>query len=291
MTMAVTREDYQRLLDYRIPDIEHAHAVKDTILYALGVGLGADPVDPGQLRFVYEKDLLALPTMISVMCEPHAWLDLTQSGFGARALAGESSFTIHNPIPVEGEFLGKARLASVVDKGPGKGALVTTTRDIFEKKSGDLIATLDHIRFCRGDGGFGGPTGPVRQPHPLPDTAPQFVCELPTLPQAALIYRLSGDYNPLHADPAHAKSVGFDRPNLHGWCTLGVAAHALLKTLCDYDPSRLKALAVRYSAPVFPGETLRTEMWLNGNIVSFRTLVPARDNIVVLNHGRAEIAR
>ena len=166
--------------------------------------------------------------------------------------------------------------------------MIVTERKVYEKKSGDLLSTLLSTSFCRGDGGFGGPTGPVRQPHAVPETPPQLTCELPTLPQAALIYRLSGDYNPLHSDPAHAKRVGFERPILHGLCTLGVAGHALLKTCCDYDPTRLKSMEVRFSAPIYPGETIRTEMWKSGNVVSFRCVVVERDK-VVLNNGRAEI--
>lgn len=291
LSMAVDRESYQRLLDYKIPDIAQTVTARDTMLYALGIGLGADPVDPRQLRFVYEKDLLAFPTIIAVICEPHGWLRHTGTGFGAKAVAGGTRIRLHRPIPGAGEFLGKARLASVVDKGVGKAALVTTARDVYEKSSGELIATMEHTRFCRGDGGFGGTTGPVELPHALPDTAPEFVCEMRTLPQAALIYRLSGDYNVLHADPEQANELGFPRPNLHGLCTLGVACHALLKTLCGYDPSRLKSIEARYSVPVYPGETLRTEMWRDGSVVSFRTVVTERDNAMVLNNGRAEIVQ
>jgi acyl dehydratase len=124
--------------------------------------------------------------------------------------------------------------------------------------------------------------------HPIPDQAADAVCDLPTLPQAALIYRLSGDYNPLHADPAYAQRAGFKAPILHGRCTFGVAGHALVKTMCDYDPARLKSMQGRFSSPVYPGETIRTEMWRDGNVVSFRSTVPAR-GVTVLNNGRAEI--
>jgi acyl dehydratase len=125
--------------------------------------------------------------------------------------------------------------------------------------------------------------------HPLPERAPDAVCDLPTLPQQALIYRLSGDDNPLHADPAVARAAGFERPILHGLCTLGIAGHALLKVCCGYDPTRLKSLSLRFSAPVFPGETIRTEMWRDGARISFRAKVAERD-IVVLNNGLLELA-
>lgn len=286
--MAVDYASYERLLQYKIPEIEHTLSARDTMLYALGVGLGADPMDERQLRFVYEKNLAALPTMAVILAAPHAWLKKTGTGFGAKSVHGEQTLEIHKPLPVEGVLIGVPKLVSVIDKGPDKGALIATERKVYEKKSGDLLCTLLSTGFCRGDGGFGGPSGPVRQPHAMPDTPPQLICDLPTLPQAALIYRLSGDYNPLHADPAHAQKVGFSRPILHGLCTLGVAGHALLKTCCDYDPARLKSVSARFSAPVYPGETLHTEMWKDGNEVSFRCVVAERGK-VVLNNGRAEI--
>ena len=284
---------YEKLLQYKIPEVEQTLTQRDTMLYALGVGLGADPMDEKQLQFVYEKNLAALPTMAVVLAAPHAWLKQTGTGFGAKSVHGEQSFTIHKPIPVEGTLVGVPKLQSVLDKGieggKNRGAVIVTERKVYDKKTGDLISTLVSSSFCRGDGGFDGPNGPSREPHAIPGGAPQMSCDLPTLPQAALIYRLSGDYNILHSDPQHAQKVGFPRPILHGLCTFGVAGHALLKTLCAYDTTRFKSMEARFSSPVYPGETLRTEMWKNGNVVSFRCTVPARDNVVVLNNGRAEI--
>ena len=291
--MAVDQASYQRLLQYQIPEVEQTLTQRDTMLYALGIGLGADPMDERQLRFVYEKSLQALPTMAVVLAAPHAWIRSSGSGFALKSVHGEQTLTLHKPLPAEGVLHGVSKLMSVVDKGVehgrNRGAVITTERKVYDRKSGDLLCTLVSASFCRGDGGFGGPTGPVLEPHVVPQTPPQLTCDLPTLPQAALIYRLSGDYNPLHSDPDHAQKVGFPRPILHGLCTLGVAGHALLKTVCDYDPARLKSMAVRFSAPVYPGETLRTEMWQDGKIVSFRCVVAER-NAVVLNNGRAEIA-
>lgn len=142
---------------------------------------------------------------------------------------------------------------------------------------------VDHHRGLRGDGGFGGPAGPVRPSHPMPATAPDHVVDLPTRPEQALLYRLNGDGNPLHADPAVAEAAGFPRPILHGLCTLGVVGHALLRTLGHYDPARFQALDLRFSAPVFPGETIRTEIWDDG---AFQARVVERDVLVVSN-GRA----
>ena len=133
------------------------------------------------------------------------------------------------------------------------------------------------------------PSGGGRPVHVPPDRAPDATCDLPTLPQAALLYRLSGDFNPLHAEPSVAREAGFEAPILHGLCTLGVAGHAILRTWCDYDPARFRSLDLRFSAPVYPGETIRTEMWRDDGVVSFRARAVERD-AVVLDHGRAEVA-
>lgn len=282
--------DYEKLMNYRIPEVEQTWTTRDTMLYALGVGLGADPTDVSQLRFVYEKDLQALPTMATVMCTAHGWLRRSNSGMSGRSVAGEHGFTIHKQLPVEGTFVGNTRVTAVVDKGPGRGALIMTERKVYDRSTGDLLCMHAATSFCRGDGGFGGPAGPVTTPHPIPQRMPDFVCDLGILPQAGLIYRLSGDRNPLHADPEAAREAGFPRSILHGLCTMGVAGHAILKSCCNYDPSRVKSMEVRFSAPVYPGESLRTEIWLHGTVLSFRAVVPARENKVVLDSGRAEIA-
>jgi acyl dehydratase len=258
-------------------------------LYALGVGLGADPVDTNQLQFVYEENLKALPTMAIILGYPGPWHAHPDTGITrSQVVHGSQGFRIARPLPVEGDITGKTRVTSVVDKGKDRGALVMTECTVRDKTGGDVVCTLTSTTFARADGGFGGPGGPVAEPHRLPDTPPQHVCELPTLPQAALIYRLSGDANPLHADPAYAAKSGFRQPILHGRCTFSVAGHAILKTLCGYDPARFIAMECRFSSPVYPGETIRTEMWRDGGVVSFRATVPAR-GVTVLNNGRAEI--
>jgi acyl dehydratase len=280
---------YERLLAFDIPEVEQHLTKRDTILYALGVGLGSDPADASQLRYVYEQGLQALPTMAIILGYPGPWhakgdLGITRS----HVVHGEQGLRIVKRLPVEGDITGKTRITGVVDKGKDKGALVMTESTVREKASGDVVCTLTSTTFCRADGGFGGPEGPVKAPHPIPDTPPQHVCDLPTLPQAALIYRLSGDYNPLHADPAYAAKAGYKMPILHGRATFSVAGHAILKTLCGYDPARFVAMEGRFSAPVYPGETIRTEMWRDGSVVSFRATVPSR-GATVLNNGRAEI--
>ena len=280
--------NYERLTHWDIPEVRQRLTKRDTILYALGVGLGADPCDEHQLRFVYEEKLQALPTMAIILGYPGPWHAQGDTGITrSHVVHGEQGFRIARPLPVEGEVTGKTRVTGVVDKGKDKGALVMTENTVRDA-AGGMICTLTSTTFCRADGGFGGPDGPLNTPHPVPDAAPQHVCDLPVLPQAALIYRLSGDYNPLHADPAYAQKAGFKMPILHGRCTFSIAGHAILKTLCDYNPARFVAMEGRFSSPVYPGETIRTEMWRDGNVVTFRSTVPAR-GVTVLNNGRAEI--
>ena len=289
--------DYAKLKARKFQDVEHAYDEKDTMLYALGLGYGHDPMDEKQLQFVYEKNLKALPTLPVVIASPGFWVKEPDSGIDwVRIVHGEQSLTVHKPLPVAGTVIGRLRITALVDKGEGKGALVYQERTLHEKSSNALLSTIHSVTFCRADGGFSaqpgnGPKGgdPAPAPKPAtPDTAPQAVCDLPTLPQAALIYRLCADRNPLHAEPAVATAAGFPRPILHGLATYGVAGHAILKTYCDYDPVRLKSLSLRFSSPVFPGETIRTEMWREANRVQFRAKVIERD-IVVLSHGTAEI--
>ncbi len=281
--------NYEKLVDWQIPEVEQRLTRRDTILYALGVGLGADPSDSDQLRFVYEDGLLALPTMAIILGYPGPWHAHPDTGITrSHVVHGEQGFRILKPLPVEGDVLGKTRVSGVVDKGKDKGALVMTDGTVRDKASGEVICTLTSTTFCRADGGFGGPAGPVSTPHSIPGAPAQHVCDLPTLPQAALIYRLSGDANPLHADPAYAKRAGFKMPILHGRCTFSIAGHAILKTLCGYDPLRLVSMQGRFCAPAYPGETIRTEMWRDGKLVSFRSTVAAR-GATVLDNGRAEI--
>ena len=282
--------DHDKLLGFDIPPVEQTLTTRDTILYALGVGLGQDPMDTQQLQFVYEPGLKALPTMAIVLGYPGPWYVQADAGVTrSHVVHGEQGFRIHRPLPVEGTVVGKTRCTGVVDKGTGKGALLLTECEVRDKATDGLVCTLTSTSFARADGGFGGPTGPVKPVHAIPETPAQLVCDLVTRPEAALVYRLSGDYNPLHADPAAAKKAGYDQPILHGRCTFSIAGHAILKTLCGYDPARLVSMEGRFSSPVYPGETIRTEMWLSGNVVTFRSTVPAR-GVTVLNNGRAEIA-
>jgi acyl dehydratase len=281
---------YDKLMALDIAPAEQIYDAKDCMLYALGVGLGHDPMNEDELAFVYEKDLKVLPTMATVLAHSGSLVRNPDSGINwVMVVNGEQGFALERPLSGEGVLIGRTKIVEVIDKGAGKGALLLTERKITDKATGAPIGTVTQTIFCRGDGGFGGPPRQSPQPHPIPTRAPDAVCDFGTRPEMALIYRLSGDYNPLHAEPAAAKAAGFDRPILHGLGTFGVSGHALLKTVCGYDPARLKSFSCRFSAPVFPGETIRTEMWRDGPIVSFRARVVGRD-VIAINHGRAEVA-
>jgi acyl dehydratase len=280
---------YDQLMAMQIEPAEQAYEPKDCMLYALGVGLGHDPLNEDELAFVYEKNLKVLPTMATVLGHTGSLAQRSDTGINwLMVVNGEQGFTLHRPLTGRGVVIGRTKIVEVVDKGAGKGALILTEREISDKTSGAPIATVTQTIFCRGDGGFGGPPRQTPPPHPMPARAPDVVCDLGTRPEMALIYRLSGDYNPLHAEPAFAKAAGYERPILHGLGTFGVSGHALLKTMCRYDPARLASFAGRFSAPVLPGETIRTEMWQDGTIVSFRARVLERD-VIAINNGRAEV--
>ena len=264
--------------------------LRDTILYALGLGFGEDPTDKKELAYVYEDGLKAVPSMAVTMGYPGFWLRNPKTGVNwQQVLHGEQWLDVYKPLPVNGNIIGRSKIDFISDKGEGKGAVIYQSRDIIDADSGEKLARVAMSAFCRGDGGFGGENKAGPAPAALPDRAPDHVCDIDTLPRQALIYRLSGDLNPLHADPDVARSVGFDRPILHGLATYGLAARAIFKSSLDYDATRLVGLDVRFSAPVYPGETVRFEIWEEGGEARFRASVPARD-VLVLNNGAARFA-
>lgn len=283
--------DIDALNTWDFEEIEHSYSARDTILYALGLGFGEDPVDEQELAYVYEDTLVATPTMAVVLGYPGFWLRDPRTGIDWRkVLHGEQWLSVFKPLPAESKVIGRTHIDQISDKGKGKGAVIYITRDVVDAASGDTLASVGMSTFCRGDGGFGGENLPGPAPAQLPDRAPDHVCDLTTLPRQALIYRLSGDYNPLHADPKVARAAGFERPILHGLATYGLAGRAILRTLCDYDAARLIGLDVRFSAPVYPGETVRFEIWEEGSEARFRARVTERDNLLVLNNGCARFA-
>jgi acyl dehydratase len=281
--------NYETALSHPPVRVEQTYAERDTILYALGVGLGQDPMDRNELRFLYEDDVVALPTMGVVLASTSMRNLSIDIDFG-KMVHGDQHLKLHRPIPTAASVVGETRVVDVIDRGSGKGALVRLAKEISDARTGEAIATSTMTAFCRGDGGFGGPQRPTPAVHPIPDRAPDQVCVLHGDRRSALIYRLSGDYNPLHIDPDVAAAAGFDRPILHGLCTFGMVGHAVLKTILAYDESRLLEIGGRFSSPVMPGETLEVAMWRDEEEISLRARVVGRD-VVVFNNGRALIAK
>ncbi|HBM60907.1 MAG TPA: 3-alpha,7-alpha,12-alpha-trihydroxy-5-beta-cholest-24-enoyl-CoA hydratase [Citreicella sp.] len=275
--------DYDRLRAFDIPEVRQSYGPAQVAQYALSIGMGQDPMDLRQLAYVgaLAEDRRVMPAMVNILGHPGFWLGRPETGVDAlRLVHGEQGMTLHQTLPPEGTVIAKTRVTGLVDKGEGRGALLYSEKQIREAETGTLLATCRGTTFLRGDGGFGGPDGPVKPPHPLPDTAPDHVFDTPTRPEQALHYRWNADPNPLHLDPRVAAKAGFDRPILHGLCSFGCAAHALLAVLCDYDADRFGAMDGRFTAVVYPGETLRTEIWQDG---SFRTRVLERDKIAIGN--------
>lgn len=282
--------DYAKVKNWPIPDSVQTYTERDTMLYALGIGAATQnpPEDP---RFVFERGLQALPTMAVVlaggsfwMADPAAGIDLT------RLLHGEQSLRLHKALPPAGTLVGKHAVEEIYDKGADKGAVMRLTRRLHDRASGDLVAEVAMSIFLRGNGGFGGSAQGQPVPHAIPtDRAPDATLDLTTRPEQAVLYRLVGaDPNPIHIDAVMARRAGFERPILHGLCSYGVAGRAVLKLLCGNDPAKLRRLDLRFASPVYPGETLRTQVWREGKGRSaFQVRVVERDQLV-LNNGLAE---
>lgn len=287
---------YHAVRHWRFPDIPFAYDERGTILYALGIGLSGDPTDRGQLRFLYEHGLQAVPTMATIMGHPGLWWrDPATGADWTRVLQGDQDLELVGTLPPAGTMIGRNRVVGVHDQGEGRHALVQVERDIRDAATGALIARGRRISVLRGHGGFstgGTPSDPA--PDALPPIEdirrPDLEVTLASLPQAALIYRLCGDRHPLHADPATAQAAGFARPILHGLASFGMAAHAALRILTGYDPARLKRIAARFAAPVYPGETLQFRFWRGDDGLSwrFRARIAERD-AVALDRGLVEL--
>jgi acyl dehydratase len=278
-----------RLLQWKVPSVRQRYTRRDTALYALSVGLGHDPLDPRQLSMVdpWNERLAALPSMALVLGYPGFWLGDPKvhaaTGIAAdQVLHAEQSLELHAPVPAEAEVVGHTRVVGLVDKGAGRSALLYSERTIQHAGDAKRIATCRQVHHLRGAGGFGD-TGFAAPPAAaIPAGEPDMTADLSTRPEQALLYRLNGDANAIHFDPAVSRRAGFARPLLHGMCTMGLVVHALLRTLVDYDATRMRSLTLRMTAPVLPGDTIRTEVWRNG---MFRARVPERD-VLVVNNGQ-----
>jgi len=286
--------DYRMTRAWQSAEIRQDYDTRDSMLYALGIGLGRDPVDERQLCFVYEKDLAAFPTLACVLASPGFWMrDQKELGIDAtKVVHGEQSVVMHSALAPAGTIVGVSRVTRVVDKGEGKGAVVHVEKEL-RNTDGLLVATVEMVLFCRNDGGFSAGGGvadlPAPPNAPLPSRAPDRISNWPVRADAALLYRLSGDTNPLHADPAMAARVGFQRPILHGLASFGMAAQRLMAEWRNLDVRGLRSIRARLSAPVYPGETLRIDSWELPQGLAFQVRVMERD-VVALANGLVEFS-
>ena len=278
--------NYDEIMSMTSENVEISYSDKDSILYSLGVGLGNDPMNMAELKYVYENSQVALPSMATNF-QYHSPLLLKANINFILVVHGEQKLSFTNPLPVSGDFISNAKVIGCYDKGAGKGAIIEVETTINQKKDNTEICKLVSTTFARGDGGFGGPESPKNEIFKL-EGEPDFVHEIKTKPDQALIFRLSGDYNPLHSDPNFAKTAGFEKPILHGMCTYGIACRSVVESVCEGDAKRLKKFDCRFSSPVYPGETIVTEMWKNGSKVYYQSKVKERDKIVIKN-GVSEI--
>jgi acyl dehydratase len=277
--------DYPGILMLQENGRRFVYSDRDTMLYALAVGLGADPLNEDELPFVYEKALRAVPTLATVV----AWgagVSTDRLGVNYRmVLHGEEEVIFHRPMPVAATLVTDSGIAEVYDKGKDKGATILRRTVLRDEADGEPIATINRMIFARDDGGCGGAATGAPVPHATPDRVPDLTLEFATRPDQAILYRLCGDRNPLHVDPSVARSAGFKAPILHGLCSYGITCRAVLQGYCGYDPSRIFSHAVRCAAPVYPGETLTIDLWRDGDIVSFEASVAAR-GVKVLKNGK-----
>jgi len=282
---------YEQIRGWQFPPLEHRHGVQDVLLYAATLGLGEDPLDEAQLCFLQAQAPRVFPTFAVTVGYPGLWMRDPEAGIDWRRMVhAEQRMRLHRDLLSTEQITAHHSVTHVTDKGPGKGALVVVRRTLTDR-SGVAIAELDQTSFCRGDGGFGaGDEAPAPLPA-CPGRVPDVEYVFKTLPQQALLYRLNGDMNPLHADPAVAASAGFRRPILHGLCTYGIAARAVLQLATRSGPAgRLARFDVRFSQPVFPGESLCVRLWRDAEAqIRFDAIAIERD-VVVLSHGIAQFA-
>ena len=284
---------YPDILDQKTAAREFTYRDKDVMLYALGVGMGQDPMNEAELPFVYEKDLKVLPTAATVLASN------SRAAAGAVAptlpanhrpsqinflmvVHGEQKVELHKPLPATGTFTTEGRTVGAYDKGEGKGAVIIN-ETVWRDAKGEKVATLTGSTFARGDGGFGGPSEGAPEPHAVPTRKADLSVDFSTREDQALLYRLNGDRNPLHSDPDFARRAGFQRPILHGLCTYGITCRAVLQAITGFDPDQILSHQARFSAPVIPGDTITVDLWRDGPNISFEARVKDRGVTVIKN--------
>ncbi len=291
--------DPQALLRRELPTVRQRYEPRDTILYALGVGAGQgrDAWDERHLRFVYESRLQALPTMCAMLGDPGFWMRDADTGLdGTQLVHAEEEMQWPGVLPPGGDVTGHNRVASVEDRGPARGALFVVERELRDSASGQTLSRSRTTVLARGNGGFSGAGFPLQRfgdaaapPLPaLPARPADRTVRRATVTNQPLLYRLSADPNPLHVDPAVAHRAGFERPIMHGMCTFGLLGLLIVQEFCGFEAARLAALRARFTAPLYPGETLDVEFWHDAGTVRFRATAAER-GAVVLDLGHARI--
>jgi len=287
---------YPDILDQKTAARTFTYGDKDVMLYALGVGMSHDPMDERELAFTYEKNLKVIPTAATVLASavgrPARGADQVEQKPGHRpsqinflmVVHGEQKVELHKPLPTSGTFTAQGRTVGAFDKGKDKGAVIVN-ETVWTDEAGEKVATLTGSTFARGDGGFGGPSEGQPEPHQIPSRKADLSVDISTREDQALLYRLNGDRNPLHSDPESAKRSGFPRPILHGLCTYGITCRAVLQAITGYDPDQILSHQARFSAPVFPGDTITVDLWKDGSVISFEARVKDR-NATVIKHGK-----
>jgi acyl dehydratase len=274
--------DPQRARGAQLPAVRSTYTPDQVILYHLGIGAGVPPTDPGELAYTYEKNLVVLPSfaVIPTMGALPGLARVPGLDFDwAMLLHGEQEVILKRPLPPEATVETSARVAEIYDKG--KGALVILEAESRDTAGEPLFANRFSF-FIRGEGGFGGDSGPKAGNQP-PERAPDAVIESPTLPQQALLYRLCGDKNPLHADPDFAKLAGFDKPIIHGLCSYGIACKAIVDRVLDGDVTRVARYQARFAGVAFPGETYHTAYWREGERVLLEVKSAQRGTPIISN--------
>lgn len=255
---------------------------RDVMTYALALGLPTDPLDERQLVYVYEKNLQVLPTFLSTVVLGHT--PIAHAGINyATVLHGEQDVILHKPFPVRGEAVVRSRMTGVWDKGAAKGSVFEDLSELYLPGEDAPFATIRNVAFGRSESGFGAPTEGQPASRTMPGRAPDRSVMVPTLRQQALLYRQTGDLNPLHVDPAAARAVGFREPILHGLCTYGICQRTVLGEYGDFAPGSLRRVAVRFAGIVYPGETLRLDLWQDGREIAFEAWAVERESKVIGN--------
>jgi acyl dehydratase len=281
--------DPERLRAWQFEPIRHSYSQRDVILYALGVGLPCDPSNRSELDFLLEDRLKVLPTFAVTLASAGMWVRAPELEIDwVRLLHTAQAATFHRLLPPAGSVVGQARIRSLHDRGREKGAVCVVERTISDAVNGELYCTLEQTLLLRGNGGFGGEAPSKAEPTFRATVDPAMTVTIKVSKRAALIYRLSGDLNPLHADPGVASEAGFKRPILHGLASYGIASALVLQNFCNSNPAFLASLSLRFVGVVLPGDTLAFSFWKSGSTVLFEAKAGER---AVLDQGVAEISK